>query len=291
MHTEILLRVFPDLLFVYRWCTLLATGRDGWISDGADGLQGLYESDTRLLSRYRLLVNGRAPRLNSLSAVDSYSTLGYYVCPPIGDAEEKFDALGLSSYEIDRQVVITVARFAGKGLREETEITNHGLTPAKLHLMWELDADFAGLTEARSGTRQQSAPVESAWREDLGGEGGIAELRFDYGHPQLSRGVSPALRGRRSCFQLRIEQPQLPGRPCSSAVAADRLYSHAGFGWRGARASIRSGSFDARSRVVRLVTRNPQPAIRAQHSRKSTAHCADGKTRSEDHEHIRNPQR
>jgi hypothetical protein len=35
---------------------------------------------------------------------------------------------------------------------------------------------------------------------------------------------------------------------------------------------------------------NPQSAIRAQHSRKITAHCADGTCQPEDHEHIRNPQ-
>ncbi len=35
---------------------------------------------------------------------------------------------------------------------------------------------------------------------------------------------------------------------------------------------------------------NPQSAIRAQLSRKSTAHCADGTSQPEDHEHIRNPQ-
>ncbi|HEY0071425.1 MAG TPA: glycogen debranching N-terminal domain-containing protein [Chloroflexia bacterium] len=186
MTTELLLRAFPDLLFVYRAHSLMATGRDGWIDDRLHGLQGFYHQDTRLISRYRLLVNGNPPRLDSLSTVDPYSTLGYYVCPPTAEAEDTRDALGLSEKEIDRQVVITVARFAGKGLREETEIANHGLTAARLNLTWELAADFAGLLEARSGLRQQTAPVSSQWRAE---PGKWVELRFDYEHPQLQLGV------------------------------------------------------------------------------------------------------
>src|SRR3712207_6354793 len=100
MTTELLLRVFPDLLFVYQERSLVATGRDGWIHESSEGLQGLYYQDTRLLSRYQLLVNDKPPRLDSLSAVDSYSTLGYYVCPPSADAEDDKDALGLSEKEI-----------------------------------------------------------------------------------------------------------------------------------------------------------------------------------------------
>ncbi|HEX8598274.1 MAG TPA: glycogen debranching N-terminal domain-containing protein [Chloroflexia bacterium] len=186
MTTEMLLRVFPDLLFVYKERTLIATGRDGWIDGESQGLQGFYHRDTRLLSRYRLLVNGKPPRLDAFSAVDPYSTLGYYVCPPTPDAADKRDALGLSEKEIDRQVVISVARFAGEGLCEETEITNHGLTAATLNLAWELKADFAGLLEARSDKRQQSAPVSDHWHAKPVKQ---AELRFDYKHPQLDRGV------------------------------------------------------------------------------------------------------
>jgi glycogen debranching enzyme len=183
MTTELLLRVFPDLQFVSRKHSLLVTARDGWITDG---LQGLFEHDTRLVSRYRMLVNGKLPRLDAVSAVEPYSTLGYYVCAPTADAEDERDALGLSKNELDRQVVITISRFVGEGMVEETEIANHGLTPSSLKIAWEVEADFAGLLEARSGKRQQSAPVSRSWE---GSPGGAGELRLDYEHPDLSRGV------------------------------------------------------------------------------------------------------
>jgi glycogen debranching enzyme len=126
------------------------------------GWQGLYEHDIRLLARYRLLVNGRVPRLAALSAVDAYSTLGYYVSHPSLEAAPQRTARG------DRQVVIRVARFVGQGMHEDVEITNHGLSAADLELAWELDTDFADLLEARAGARQQAAPRTVTWQAGRG---------------------------------------------------------------------------------------------------------------------------
>src|SRR5437868_6231245 len=102
MTNELLLRVYPDLLFAYHGHSLLITGRSGQMSDG---MHGLYEHDLRILSHYRLLVNGQPPTFDALSAVDPYSTLAYYVSPPAANAP--------AGEEVDRQVVIRVARFAG----------------------------------------------------------------------------------------------------------------------------------------------------------------------------------
>jgi hypothetical protein len=41
---------------------------DGWI---AAGRQGLYDFDTRILSRYRLTISGRTPQLVSLDQPES----------------------------------------------------------------------------------------------------------------------------------------------------------------------------------------------------------------------------
>ena len=216
MTTELLLRVYPDHLFAWLGHSLLITDRAGAI-DG--GLQGLYEHDLRLLSRYRLLVHGRPPRLDASSAVDPHSTLAYYVCPPTPDAGDSVDALGLSEQERDRQLVIRSARFVGRGLHEDLEVTNHGLGEARLELAWELAADFADLIEARGGRRQQDAPVSVDWHSVDAQRG---ELRFQYQHPRLDRGTlvrfsSPGstLRyeaGRVAC-SLRLG-PQAGGRFC-----------------------------------------------------------------------------
>jgi glycogen debranching enzyme len=183
MSSELLLRVYPDLLFAYHGHSLLITDRSGTIGQG---LEGLYEHDTRILSRYRLLVHGRVPRLDALSAVDPYSTLAYYVSAPTADGVADSDALGLAQQEQDRQLVIRVARFVGQGLHEDVELTNYGQTEVRLELAWELAADFADLIEARGNRRQQEAPIRTQWQIRTGEDG---ELRFDYQHPQLQRGV------------------------------------------------------------------------------------------------------
>ncbi len=180
MTTEILLGVYPDLRYIYYQRALFITGRHGWV---ADGMEGLYWHDMRMLSRYRLLVNGAVPRLDAISAVDSFSSLAYYVCPPNPGDGKKLDHMGLPEHELDRQVVLRVGRFCGQGLHEDIHITNYGTTPAHLELTWQLDADFADLIEARSGKRQQTAPISTEWEpSETGGT-----LRFSYQHPELHR--------------------------------------------------------------------------------------------------------
>jgi glycogen debranching enzyme len=211
MTSEVLLRTYPDLLFAWHGHSLLVVDRTTGAISG-DGLQGLYEHDVRLLSRYRLLVHGRPPRLDALSAVDTYSTLAYYVAPPTRE--------GGGDEEGDRQVLIGVARFVGCGLHEDLEVTNHGLEPARLELTWEVAADFADYMEQRSGgTRQQEAPVATNRRITHDGTG---EVRFDYQHPQLERGTlvqfraasaTPRWDGERAAYSLDLG-PQERRRFC-----------------------------------------------------------------------------
>jgi hypothetical protein len=123
MSSEVLLRVYPDLLLTWREHSLLATDRTGAID--ADGLQGLFEHDARLLSRWQLLVHGRAPRLVANSAVEPHATLAYYVAPLDGEADPGTDALGLPWEEHDRELVLQVRRFVGRGMHEHVELAGN----------------------------------------------------------------------------------------------------------------------------------------------------------------------
>src|SRR5215207_7551900 len=120
MRSELLLRVYPDLLLAWREHSLLATDRTGAIH--GVGLQGLFEHDARLLSRWRLLVHGRAPRLVANSAVEPHSTLAYYVAPLAATADPGTDALGLPWEEHDRELVLHVRRFVGRGMHEHVDL-------------------------------------------------------------------------------------------------------------------------------------------------------------------------
>src|SRR5207253_1968251 len=94
LMSEIVLEAYPDLVFAWHGHSLLVTDRHGMIA--AEGIQGLYEHDLRLLSSYRLRIHGRDPRLVALSAVQTHATLAYFVTHPDADSRATFDALGLS---------------------------------------------------------------------------------------------------------------------------------------------------------------------------------------------------
>ena len=173
--SEILLRVYPELVFSYYQHTLLIQNRGGTIREG---MQGLYEHDLRLVSRAQLLVNGRSPQLDTFSPVTAHSTLGYYYCPAV--------AGGSNDQEEDRQIVLRVARFVGQGMQEEVEITNYGLTAAHLQLAWQVATDFTDLMEVRAGQRSTREAVAGHWQAESDGQG---ELRIDYPDSRFQRGV------------------------------------------------------------------------------------------------------
>jgi hypothetical protein len=79
-HSLIRLRARPETIYVSKGRTVLATGRDGFLDQGPD--QGLFVHQTRLLSRYRYLIDGRQPQAVSVSNVAQHSWLGYYIAPP-----------------------------------------------------------------------------------------------------------------------------------------------------------------------------------------------------------------
>jgi glycogen debranching enzyme len=236
--SEISIAVYPDLAFAYRGRSLLITDRHGMIQAG---LHGLYEHDLRLLSRYRLLVNGSAPRLDALSPVQPHATLAYYVCPRQQGGAGEADALGLSAGEADREIVLRVSRFVGQGLHEDVEVTNHSLESAELEIAWELDADFADLVEMRGGKRQQEAAVATQWR--LEGSSGTAQLEFTYLHPQLPRGTL-----------LRLTAPSADSASKTETLQGDfgRNYGLS-FQWQAGRITCRLGLAPQESRQFCLT--------------------------------------
>src|SRR4051812_44322542 len=76
------LRPPADTLHVRQTRSVLATDRDGFISNGPE--QGLLVHETRLLSRYPLLIDGKLPKPVALSNVEQHSWLGYYISLPPG---------------------------------------------------------------------------------------------------------------------------------------------------------------------------------------------------------------
>lgn len=95
MSQPTLMRLRPrhDLNYVSRNHTVLATDLDGFVRPGPE--RGLFFHETRLLSRYRYLINGAPPKAVALANVEQHSWLGYYIAPsPNAGKQGEFETLG-----------------------------------------------------------------------------------------------------------------------------------------------------------------------------------------------------
>jgi glycogen debranching enzyme len=149
--------------------TVLATGRDGFLGDGQE--QGLFVYETRLLSRYRYLIDGHPFYAVSNSNVAQHSWLGYYIAPASSDLRRSAKLYDAAQQSVE----LRLSRYVGEGLHEDVDLTNFTQQPDRFTLELELDADFADQDETR-GPRKQCGHVVRQWAE----EDGAWELAFDY---------------------------------------------------------------------------------------------------------------
>jgi glycogen debranching enzyme len=109
---------------------------------------GLYDYDTRILSRLRLTVDERAPALLSASTPEADTLVARYRIPVEGGRAEgpvlPEDALDL---ELERRI--------GAGLLDRWTITNRSAVPWAGRLRLEVDADFADVAEVGAERRQK----------------------------------------------------------------------------------------------------------------------------------------
>jgi glycogen debranching enzyme len=147
------------------------------------GGEGFYYRQTRFLSKMRFTIAGKEPQNVCAVAVNSRSSIAYYVAPtPAGrQADPQPDREGSEGEVVKKGIVIQINRSLSETLTHDIYVTNHALAPTSIVLRWELEADFADRSEAKQGERQQDAPVERSW--ELCGDGAVLELR--YCHPQL----------------------------------------------------------------------------------------------------------
>ena len=179
------LRIRPSRLITYEGNAFLITDLEGFIGSG---IEGFYYRQTRFLSKMRLAVDGSQPSNVSAHAIDTYSSIAYYVAPsPAGAKAGPQPEGGKGGGEMVRHgIELQVNRFVGGGLHLDVYVTNHALAPANIELSWDFDADFADRAEAEQGERQQNAPVERRWSLEAGPGAAQGKLSFNYRHPKLS---------------------------------------------------------------------------------------------------------
>jgi glycogen debranching enzyme len=169
------LRPWPDILYVSRSRTVLATNTDGFV-DGSAG-QGLFFHETRLISRYFYRINGELPTAVALSNIEQHSWLGYYVALPPGIPSGPPDTgSGQMQPVSEHTLELRVSRYASDGIHEDLSLTNFSRYPTEFELALELDADFADVVETR-GRRLQHGRLAWNWGA---AEDGAYELSADY---------------------------------------------------------------------------------------------------------------
>ncbi|MGH2436457.1 MAG: amylo-alpha-1,6-glucosidase [bacterium] len=222
MNTQIRLNPRFDTTYVSRDRTVLATDRTGVIPGGSD--YGLYVYQTRLLSRYRYLVNGAPPDPVVGSNVSQHTWQGYYICVPPRIARPGPDTGSGRVRDIAQETLeLRVSRTVGPGLQDDLVLTNWTQHRTNFRFEVELESDFADQDEVLQRRRLQRGRRTRRWSRV---SDGVWELVIDYrahhdfshqeerGRAAIHRGVvlrvehtasGPVVRGNRVGFDLSLD--------------------------------------------------------------------------------------
>ncbi|HEY8869995.1 MAG TPA: glycogen debranching N-terminal domain-containing protein [Candidatus Limnocylindrales bacterium] len=187
----------PGSVVVHAGDTVLRSSASGMIVDDA---QGLYDFDTRILSRHRLTVAGQEPELVSSGQPESDTWWAVLTVPRSGgDARGRLLPQDALEVRLSRQL--------GRGLREEITVQNHSGAPWAGDMVLDLDGDFADSAEVGRG-RRQVGTLDRRWEPD------DRSLCIAYAAKRESRRLTRALRvpgsgGRKPSMSARSQTRRL----------------------------------------------------------------------------------
>lgn len=146
----------------------LLEGSNFMISDGRGdvpdkAVAGLFYEDTRFLSKYELLLNGKKPQVLTSAQVDYY-TAGFFMTNP--DLEE----IPAQTFSIMR------SRFVGNGMRDDMALYSHLDKPVEIEVRLSFGADFADLFEVKQAGFRKLGQYQTSHNAHE------RRLRFDYQH-------------------------------------------------------------------------------------------------------------
>jgi glycogen debranching enzyme len=186
---------------VFGGYTVLVTRDDG----GLRGLdrEGLYDFDTRILSRHRLTIDGREPTAVHGGNLSSDRWAATLLLIRHGGTPEG-PVLPQDGLEL------VLSRRVGRGMEERWVLCNHSMAEVETRLILEIDADFADVQEI-GGRRQQEGATEVVWDTDA--RTLVFQYRVERAGTALTRALSVTVepgsaeltRNDRSlCFSVRV---------------------------------------------------------------------------------------
>jgi glycogen debranching enzyme len=239
--------------------TLTLRDGDGFMvcdafGDIAGGTEGVFQDDTRVLSRLRLLIGGKRPwRLaRHVSADNAVLTVhgANRALPPVGGGPTPRGVVHLERRRC----------LSGGRLYERLRLTNFGLDEILAPIAYEFDADFRDIFEVRGLTRAargETAPVELIGRgavaayQGLDGAGRSSAITFSEPPWRLTSDraefMLPVTPGRRVDLFLEVgAEPEDPPDAARFEAALGRTQGGLRrLAQQGARIVASDGAFDA----------------------------------------------
>jgi glycogen debranching enzyme len=164
------IQVGPSVVSINRDDRVLVCQADGRIIDGAEN--GFFTRDTRFVSGYSLLVNGRRPILLNSSPVQSFSARFEFTNEPLLDATGPIDAHSLA---------IRLDRTVEGGIHEDYDLVNYARRAVRLTIELEVHSDFADIFDVKDGRLVRRGTIQTRWFRSAG------ELRTTYTNASFRR--------------------------------------------------------------------------------------------------------
>jgi len=124
--------------------TFCLSGRSGDIEP--DAAQGLFFRDTRIVSTWRLQLNGRSPQVLHAGSTEPYSALFVSRLPAPGE---------------ETKLLVERRRYLGDGMREDLVIRNLSRRQEHTTVTLQVAADFADLFAVKEGRARPAAEPPS----------------------------------------------------------------------------------------------------------------------------------
>ena len=232
------------------WCgpSLLIVNARGEVGDDSP-LGGYYYREARYLRRLRLTLNGASAWLSSAGVIGSDTLIFDFVYPELdtfggggsGPSEEaeSFDAAGIAHRGLELRALYHVGCA---DFRITLTITNRAREETALDVAWEVDSDFADLSEALSGKREKRPDLPYRTRISLNGAESLtthvqlrrhesAQLTLlvqpqDY-HEPLSAGDIAAREGSLRDWQQGLCRIESPGNSVVAAILEQQIADYA----------------------------------------------------------------
>ncbi len=171
------IKISEPHLTIHQGYSVLVSEPDGTMRQPSN--RGLYFRDTRLISCWRLTINGKCCALLNSANLDFCRSRAVLTNPRIRIAGSELKVHTLA---------IAITRSIGPGMHEEIDLTNHGMEEAKFNLEIEIGSDFADFFEVKAGKTPKRSGISTEWSDRA------QVLTNLYRHGSFVRGVAISIR-------------------------------------------------------------------------------------------------